>query len=321
MKILNLVYPEKSDIEFKINNYPDGQRDIVIDKECCYESAYGYLLMTHKDCKVTIKSRLNNMEDLGLIICATQALRNLGVKEIHLYVPYIMGLRSDRLFQEGGVRYIKDILAPLINSQNFESVTCYDAHSYVAENCINNLHIIDNFGLIKWSLGKIYEKSIPEIGATTDDVVDNFILVSPDDGASKKIYKVAEKIGYKGDIIVCSKSRDTDGKLTKTVVPINDLLKNTINNELNKDFIIIDDIADGSGTFINIAKEIKEKSKHFKIGKLYLVVTHGIFSKGFAELNQYFDGIYCTNSYSDLRQDQFIGTKYDHDKVKQLNVF
>ena len=60
-------------------------------------------------------------------------------------------------------------------------------------------------------------------------------LVSPDAGASKKIYKLAEQIGYEGDIITCSKDRDIDGKLTRTIVPLNF-------TELEKDFIIIDDI-------------------------------------------------------------------------------
>ena len=40
------------------------------------------------------------------------------------------------------------------------------------------------------------------------------------------------------------------------------------------------------------------------------------------ELNQYFDGIYCTNSYSDLNSPE-MSLKYDNTlhKVKQLNVF
>jgi ribose-phosphate pyrophosphokinase len=83
----------------------------------------------------------------------------------------------------------------------------------------------------------------------------------------------------------------------------------------NKDYIIIDDIIDGGQTFINIAKELK--SKPLK-GKIYLIVTHGIFSKGFAELSQYFDGIYCTNSYSDI--ENLVGGAYTKN-FKQLNIF
>lgn len=160
--------------------------------------------------------------------------------------------------------------------------------------------------------------------------LDNIILVSPDAGASKKIYKLAEQIGYKGDIITCSKDRDKDGKLTKTIVPITD---NIIKSK--KDYIIIDDICDGGATFINIAKELK---KLYNCNKIYLIVTHSIFSKGFEELSKYFDGIYCTNSYGEIHSDVedgtgrlvdtwFAGTENSwypeipKGLVKQLNVF
>lgn len=47
-----------------------------------------------------------------------------------------------------------------------------------------------------------------------------------------------------------------------------------------------------------------------------------IFSKGFKELSQYFDGIYCTNSYSDLdSMIPFINiSKNGNTFVKQLNI-
>lgn len=311
MKVLNLVDLDKSDIKYQIINYPDGQKDIWIDKSTCYDFAPGQLVANIRDCIIQIKSRLNNAEDLLMIVCATQALRNLKVKEIHLYTPYIMGLRSDRLFQEGGNRYIKDIIAPILNAQNFESVTCIDPHSDVAENCINNLVKISNFDLIKDTIHELRP-----IGKGFNDYLKNIILVSPDAGASKKIYKVAEQIGYKGDIITCSKNRIIDGSIDKTIVPLA-----LGAGHGDKDMIIIDDICDGGATFINIAKEIKEYERlgFAKKINIYLIITHGIFSAGFEELNKYFDGIYCTNSYSDVPE--VIGNDLVKTGVKQLNVF
>ena len=304
MKILDLVNQDNSDIKYVINSYPDGQKDVIITDNNISSTTY-----IKNGGIVRIKARLNNMEDLGLIICATKALRNLGSKEIHLYTPYIMGLRSDRLFKEGGVRYIKDVLAPILNNLNFESVTCFDAHSYVAENCINNLKVIDNKQLVGFALKDIYTKPLVDSVSTYN----NFILISPDAGASHKIYKLAEKIGYKGDIITCSKERDTEGNLSKTIVPIKD---NIIS--FQKDKIIIDDICDGGATFINIAKKLRDL-KHDD--KIYLIVTHGIFSKGLLELGEYFDGIYCTNSYQDLEPEN-DGSDYIYpDLVTELNVF
>jgi ribose-phosphate pyrophosphokinase len=113
-------------------------------------------------------------------------------------------------------------------------------------------------------------------------------------------------------VITCTKIRDNDGKLTKTHIPLSNLG--------NKKLVIIDDICDGGATFLNIAKTIKEHYVGVDEPKIYLIVTHGIFSKGFNELNKYFDGIYCTNSYNNLTDKN--GTSCpESEKVKQKNVF
>ena len=295
-KILNLVYPDKSEIKFNKNCYPDGQNNLVISS---YSIAEIKTILENNTLPVQIKSRLNNWLDLELITCAVAALRELGVEEIHLYTPYIIGARSDRKFEEGGNNYLKDVICPIINSLNFKTVTCIDPHSDVLEACIKGFRKESNLDLVKWVFMNHPQNTKP---------VEDFILVSPDAGASKKIYKLAEQIGYKGDIITCSKDRDKDGKLTKTVVPTN-------SNFIGKDVIIIDDISDGGATFTNIAKESAKQYPALKNPKIYLIVTHGIFSKTFGELSQYFDGIYCTNSYKDIKGEA------SPEFVKQLNVF
>jgi ribose-phosphate pyrophosphokinase len=60
--------------------------------------------------------------------------------------------------------------------------------------------------------------------------------------------------------------------------------------------VIVDDICDGGRTFTEIAKAIRTQVPNARI---YLVVTHGIFSAGFEELEKYFERIYTTNSYKD----------------------
>ncbi len=277
-KILNLVYPDKSEIRYKINKYPCGQRQVVIT-------------MTSIPEDMQIEARLTNFQDLELIICATQSLRELGVKDIHLYTPYFLGSRSDRRFEIGDNHYLKTVICPIINSLNFASVAVLDPHSDVLEACLNNFKKQTNHEFVKQALVQINNKT-----------QDNIIFLSPDAGASKKIEKVAEYVHFKGDIITCSKERDIHGKLTKTVIPPF--------NSKDKDIIIIDDICDGGGTFINIAKELTP----YISGKLYLVVTHGIFSKGFGELQQYFEAVYTTNSYKDFNPDTASF-------VKQLNIF
>ena len=171
METLNLMYPEESEIEFKISHFPDGQQNIDIKsfKESVEEVFWaipGRYSTPHNantfrkyeinnEVKVQIKSRFNSFKDLELIICAIKALRRLGVKDISLYIPYLLGARSDRQFVEGGNSYLVDVIAPIINSLEFESVTVVDVHSDVAAACIKNLKSLDNVDLVNKSLYNI----------------------------------------------------------------------------------------------------------------------------------------------------------------------
>lgn len=287
--ILNLVYPEKSEIGFKVSRFPDGQQTLdIID--------YNGLL----DKVVMIKSRLNDFKDLELIICANQALKNLCPARIHLYVPYFMGARSDRKFQDGGINYLKQVICPIINSQNFASVTVMDPHSDVLEACLNNYKKLDNHKLVDFALESLNGRSAETL------------IVSPDAGALKKIYDVAKQFNIT-NVVTASKIRDViSGKIIKTEIPgmfLSDI----------KHIIIIDDICDGGRTFIELAKEIKQQTNI----PIYLIVTHGIFSGGYEKLSDELDGIFCTNSFKDIN----FGTvrvqsrQQSEDFVKQLNVF
>jgi len=286
MKTLNLIDESQSEIVYTISKFPDGQQQVKIAP---YSWSYPPTI-EHRS--VTIKSRLNNFMDLELIMCAIASLKGLGVEQIHLYSPYILGARSDRKFEEGSNNYLKTVVCPLINAMQISSITILDPHSDCLEMGLNNFIKKDNCEFVKWALTQINNKD--------QDV----IFISPDGGALKKIYKVADYVSFKGDIVTCSKSRGANGELSKVVVPMGDLWNS------NKDAVIIDDICDGGATFINIAKELKANGWK---NKIYLVVTHGIFSKGFGELQQSFDGVYCTNSYQTLTACEPF--------VKQLNIF
>ena len=65
-----------------------------------------------------------------------------------------------------------------------------------------------------------------------------------------------------------------------------------------KTCLIVDDICDGGGTFLGMAKALKAKHA----GTLYLAVSHGIFSKNLKALKQTFKAIYTTNSFKDINE-------------------
>lgn len=297
MLSLNLVYQQNSQIEYKISKFPDGQQDITILSDVTKLQSQS----------IRIESRFNSFKDLELFICAANALRRMGVKERHLYIPYLLGARSDRQFVTGGNSYLVDIIAPQLNQtvkeidgevrNLFSSVTVMDVHSDVAPACINNLKIIDNKDLIMYAWDFLNEKN----GGCWKQP----IVLSPDGGALKKIYKVTEKIGFTGNVITCSKFRDTDGKLSMTYVPLNV-------HDVDKDLVIIDDIGDGFGTFINLVEEIENTRRISSVihpenyGKIYLIVTHSIQEKGLKRALEKFNYIFTTNSVNDWKHDNLI---------------
>lgn len=302
MITLNLVYQELSDIKYDISRFPDGQQTVDL------RETFSLL----KDNPVTIKSRLNSFRDLEIIICATQAIKEVNSKiPIRLYVPYFLGSRSDRKFRQGGINYLKTVICPIINSMNYESVTVLDPHSDVLEACLNNYVKIDNIDLVKNALTKIDNKN----GAQ-----DRICLVSPDAGAYKKIFDVAKHFKI-DNVVTATKVRDLKtGNIVSTNVPVSV-------HDAGKNFVIIDDICDGGRTFIEIAKAINEARSLSSVfppegyGKIYLIVTHGIFSAGFLELSKHIDGIFSTNSFSDVDAESHSDYTVDKNYLNQLNVF
>jgi ribose-phosphate pyrophosphokinase len=307
----NLTNPMDSDIKFKISRFPDGQQTVDIESSAMYINGLN----------VKIYSRMNSFRDIELIIAANQALREMAVGSVTLYVPYFLGARSDRKFQQGGTNYLKQVICPIINSQKFDAVIVLDPHSDVLEACLNNYEKIDNHTIVKYSLTDIDNR---------DGAQDRIVLVSPDAGAYKKIFDVAKEFGI-DNIITANKVRDLKtGKILRTEVP-------TLDQHKDLKYVIVDDICDGGRTFVELAKAIKGSRP---TAKVYLIVTHGIFSSGFSELDKYFTKIFTTNSYREITKGKevdengncgYLTTKFDGfaqsgdiakaDLLTQFNVF
>lgn len=226
--------------------------------------------------EVIITHRINSFNDLGLLCIAVDAVQRLGVKTIDLILPYFPAARQDRLMTEGESLSVK-VYADIINNFNLRSIKIFDPHSEVTAALLNNCTVIENYTFVK----KVVEQ-----------IEGDFILISPDAGASKKIFKLAANLKH-SNVLECGKKRDTlTGKLSGFTVPTEDLENTTC--------LIVDDICDGGGTFIGLAKELKDKNA----GVLFLAVSHGIFSKGTDELNNIFTKIFTTDSVQEIVDEQ-----------------
>lgn len=232
-----------------------------------------------------ITCRIQKMDDLMRLFLLTDALRRNGTKDIGVFIPYLPFARQDRVMTEGEPLSIK-VFANLINSQNYSHVLVFDPHSEVTPALINNCMVMNNYKFVnhtmKYHLATMEQKMNEQ----------QFYFVSPDAGAFKKIFSLCEFLGYKDEIILCNKVRDLNkkGVIRSVTVSKTDLE--------GKDCIIVDDICDGGGTFNLLASELKQRNA----GNIYLIVSHGIFSKGthvFPDIQR----IYCSDSFKTIEPD------------------
>ena len=210
--------------------------------------------------------------------------RGMDPSKIHAVIPYIPYARQDRMCDSGESFSLK-VFSSLVNSLGLGKVTMVDAHSDVAPALIENSVNLSNSIYVKQALEDIGDPG-------------GVLIVSPDSGANKKVHKLVKDLGTGNTVIACDKVRDpTTGKLSGFRVFADDLG--------GKSCLIVDDICDGGRTFIGVAQELRRKNA----GKLYLFVTHGIFSAGHIELRMAFEKVYCTDSFSTIDNADILGVK------------
>lgn len=212
-----------------------------------------------------------NPMDLMALVFAVDALKRRNkFTFFSLNVSYLPYARQDHTSTKEDSLSLK-VVADMINSCGFDEVKIFDPHSDVSLALINKSFAVRPIGLLTV--------------ATSNN--QDAIIVSPDAGAYKRIHSLCSKIGWDGEISSCSKARTPDGRIASIQCDREDYQ--------GKDVIIVDDICDGGGTFVLLAKELKKRNA----GKINLCVSHGIFSRGLEALEG-IDHIYTTESMCDL---------------------
>ena len=275
MKYLNLTEgfnpynASKSEcIKFESFFFSGGEPHIKI-----LDNLYGYA----GDIQVT--SRLTSMNDFMMLMIASEALTQVGCDgNIFLFIPYFPGGRQDRRMVLGEPLSVK-VFAEFINCFDWGSVETFDNHSDVSTALLDNVMNIANHEFVK--------KAILDI-LSDRRCFSDLVIVSPDAGANKKVLKLKQEVDPKNHagLVKCDKTRDvTNGEITGFEVYTDDLR--------GKHCVIVDDICDGGGTFLELAQELKKKNA----GDIYLVVSHGIFSKPLKNFKGLFKKIYTTDSW------------------------
>lgn len=241
--------------------------------------------------KIDILTRVHNSDELMLLILVVDMLRKDEFKgKIRVKIPYLPYMQADRDFSEGETFSLKT-LSRLMNAIEVDNWTIYDAHSDSSQMTSPNMKVVGSAAAIKDVLTKVDPT--------------NLAIMSPDNGAYKRVKKIINTIEWEGDFFTANKDRNISSG------NIDDISFNTEDFQ-GKDILIIDDICIGGRTFIELAKKIKECNP----GKLYLYVSHGIFSHGPDQVLEYFDQIFTTDS----RKESEKLNGYE-DKITVFEVF
>ena len=110
-----------------ISHFPDGTT--LMKQKISYAIYHG---------GADIEWFFENNEELITLVYLTKHLRDNGVTDIYLKLPYIPNARQDRVKNPEDVFTLK-YFADIINSLNFNSVQVMDAHSYVSVALINRV--------------------------------------------------------------------------------------------------------------------------------------------------------------------------------------
>jgi ribose-phosphate pyrophosphokinase len=205
------------------------------------------------------------MVDFGYLLCTLDAVDRLGAGKLGLYLPYFPGARQDH--PEPGTPNTLRIFASLLNAMGHDVVVVVDPHSRLV-----GVHL-DR--CVTLGMDKIASAIMRPYNA----------VICPDKGAVGRAEAVASALHIPS--IMGRKVRDPrDGKLSGFEVdPLPGMGR----------YLVVDDICDGGGTFIGLAQEIR-KNLVGRASILDLYVTHGVFSKGFKELNKHYEEIITTDS-------------------------
>lgn len=226
---------------------------------------------------IDLFAKIQNSDQLMAMFLATDALRRVyPYAVIDLTIPYFPYARQDRVCNAGEALSVK-VMATLINSMKYASVTVVDPHSPVLVAALDNVFVVEQ--------SRAFRKIKPDWHKWT--------IIAPDAGAAKKTEEFSKLVGAK-NVLYFSKNRElATGRITGMKMLNPEILT-------GEDYLLVlDDICDGGRTFVELAQVfdvLDAEGQHINYNRLELAVTHGIFSKGVSVLTSVYDHVYTTDT-------------------------
>lgn len=259
---LNLLHSDRSDIGYRTMTFNDGEPHIWIDE-------------FDRKSEVVVRCRIASPADLFLLMQVADVLNRQSVVWT-LDIFYLMSMRMDRVISYGEA-FSLHIVADTINRLGARKVQVLEPHSDRTDREIHNCRARCGINL---KPGLVW---------------DSDIIVHPDAGAAERYSRDAHPK------IVAHKKRDlATGKILS--LELNDDADDIISRVTEKypqaQFLVIDDLCDGGGTFAALANVLRER---YPDRQRRIFVTHMVNPRGIKTLADNYDQVTFTNSYRDWR--------------------
>lgn len=252
----------------KIVKYPDGSSYVKLDDFLTEPLSRTFLI--------------NSYEDLWHLNQYVDACNSQGFRP-EILIPNLIDAQADRRFNKDESSGLK-LICNFLNKLNADFTIFHPHNQEVVEAFMDNVTIKDNIEFIRSVLQYLVDSG-------NKNLEENTVIISPDAGAFKWVSKMADKIGWKGEVYSATKSRswnEINGSKLVQEIDRQDFK--------GKNIIIVDDICIYGGTFKGLANILKNKN----CGKLYLAVSHmTVQDLGLDPVTNYFNKVFTTNSKFD----------------------
>lgn len=287
----NLKFSEKlskklgvglSDLE--ISYFKDGEISVFVKED-----------VTDCDCVVVQSLSDNANDNLIEMVMISDALKRANARSILAVVPYLGYARQDRRCRVGEPVSSK-VVASIISSY-FDKVLVLDLH-------VPQIEAYFDVPTMNISCFELFIEDIKNIKSFSNE---NFVIVSPDVGALKKVRSYADELGCPLVIIEKIRRRANESKVV-----------NIIGEVESKNLIIIDDIIDTGGTICNVARLLSEKGARC----VYVYASHAVCSENAIEnlSTSCIDSIKFSNSIL-IDEDKILGSKFEIIDVSSIFAY
>jgi ribose-phosphate pyrophosphokinase len=189
----------------------------------------------------------DNILELLILI---DAAKRASAKRVTAVIPYFGYSRQDRKDQPR-VSITAKLIANLITTAGADRVMTMDLHASQIQ------------GFFDIPLDHLYGSSV--FSGLLEGISDNLVVVSPDVGGIKMARAYAKRLH--ANLVLIDKRRPKPN-MAEVV--------NIIGNVDGKDVLIVDDLIDTAGTFVNAIEALKQQGAR----RIFGAVTHPVFSDG-----------------------------------------